>query len=466
MAYTGSTAAILSNYDEVLKTFYLPAIQEQLKQSTPLSNFIDANEEDVSGKDATIECHYGRNKGVGARADGGSLPDADYQKFKKATVPTKYNYGRVTFSGPTIAATRTEKGAYARVIETEITGLVKDVKQEVNRQMWGTGYGVLARWRSGDGSSTVTVQRRYRGNSVGGDGFGSTFGIKYFAEIAAASTNVMTVSGSTMTATTLSSTDIGPGTFVYGSDENGYDTFTPTTNPSVSEAAGTYYVRPGASLSDDGSQSAGYQRLEMMGIAGIVSDVDLDDIVFFDGSASTGFTTNDPLQGLAVGTYSWWKAQVDTATGTKYAAERALTLNLMQKMFDKVERKAGKDYGPDMIMTTRAIRREYLDLMQADRRHVNTMALDGGFTALDYNGVPFMVDDDAIDGCIYFLTLKDLQLYRMSDYDWMSKDGAILSRITGYDAYEAVLFRYAELGCKRRNAQGVLMDIKSDIDHD
>jgi len=28
--YTGSTAAILSNYEQALKTFYLPAIQEQL----------------------------------------------------------------------------------------------------------------------------------------------------------------------------------------------------------------------------------------------------------------------------------------------------------------------------------------------------------------------------------------------------------------------------------------------------
>jgi len=94
------------------------------------------------------------------------------------------------------------------------------------------------------------------------------------------------------------------------------------------------------------------------------------------------------------------------------------------------------------------------------------MDLDGGFKAIDYNGVPFTVDDDAIDGCMYFLTLKDLQVYRMSDYEWMDKDGSVLARITGYDAYEAVLFRYAELGCKRRNAQGVLMDIRSDIDHD
>ena len=87
------------------------------------------------------------------------------------------------------------------------------------------------------------------------------------------------------------------------------------------------------------------------------------------------------------------------------------------------------------------------------------MKLDGGFTGLEYNGVPLIVDNDAIDGEIYFLTTKDLQLYRMSDYDWMDKDGAVLSRISGYDIYEAVLFRYEEFGVKNRATQGVLCDL-------
>jgi hypothetical protein len=67
-----------------------------------------------------------------------------------------------------------------------------------------------------------------------------------------------------------------------------------------------------------------------------------------------------------------------------------------------------------------------------------------------------MVDNDALDGEILFLTLKDLQLYRMSDYEWMEQNGAILRIVTGYDAYEATFFRYAELGCKNRRNQGLL----------
>ena len=56
---------ILSGYDEVLKNFYLPAIQEQLNHDTILADIIDTNEEDISGKNATIEMHYGRTRGTG-----------------------------------------------------------------------------------------------------------------------------------------------------------------------------------------------------------------------------------------------------------------------------------------------------------------------------------------------------------------------------------------------------------------
>ena len=87
------------------------------------------------------------------------------------------------------------------------------------------------------------------------------------------------------------------------------------------------------------------------------------------------------------------------------------------------------------------------------------MTLDGGWSALEYNGIPLTVDDDAIDGEMYFLTTKDIQKYRMSDYDWMDKDGSILARISGYDAYEAILFLYQELGCSRRNSHGVICDL-------
>lgn len=454
MAYTGSTAAILSNYSEVLKTFYLPAIREQLNTATALADIIEKTEEDVSGKNFTINCHYGRSSGTGARADGGALPEADYQKYKTATIPMRYNYGRVTFSGPTIAATRDERGSYASVVDNEIKGITQDLMRENNRQLWGTGYGVLMRWVSG-GSGTEVIQKAYQGNSVGGDGYGSTFGAKYLKENTKCVANIC-VTSSGISTMTVDTTEL---TVSAITESATYDTIT-ITNPSLTEAAGSYYVRTGSARSTTSATAAGYGRLEMMGLRGIVTNTDVDDAAYFDGTTTGDKTNADPLQGLTIGTYTWWKAIVDAHSAGRYGGQRAITFQLMQKMFDKVEITAGKGYGPEVIMTTHAIRREVLDLFLADRRYVNEMKIDGGWSGIDFNGVPILVDEDAIDGEMYFLTTKDLAIYRMSDWDWMDKDGAILSRITSYDAYEAVLFRYAELGCRRRNSQAVLCDLQ------
>ena len=370
-------------------------------------------------------------------------------------------YGRATFSGPTIAATRDEKGSYARVIDNEIAGVTRDLQKEVNRMLWGCGYGILGKWLATSSGTAYSWQKLYRGNSVGGDGFGSTFGGKYVEENGSCVAAVLTTSSTNVTTVTVDSTSMAVSA-VDSTTNTSKDIIT-CTDPSVTEAAGTYYVRKGSAVTTDSAQAAGYLRDEMMGLRGIVTDTDLDEIAMIDGTV-TAFIDNDPLQSLAVATYSWWKSKVDKHAAGRYGGQRALTLNLMQKTFDKIETSAGKDYGPDSIWTTKAIRREYLDIMQNDRRNVNTMELDGGWKALEYNGIPLLVDDDAIDGEMYFLTLKDLQIYRMSDYDWMTKDGAVLSRITGYDAYEAVLFRYAELGTPRRNSHGVIADLSYDPD--
>lgn len=448
------TATNLSNYDEVLKTYYLDGIQEYLNHSTILKDLIEVNEKDISGKNATIECHYGRSTGTGARGDGAQLPDANYQKFKTCTVPMQYIYGRIEVTGPTIAATREAKGAYGKALDLEVRGIVNDLGKECNRMDWGAGYGTLARWRSTAGATSYTLQKLYRANTAGGDGFGSTFGGKYLENRGDAVPVVLSSMSSASAATyTVDTTDIDVSALTKGTT---FDTVT-VTDPGVVEAAGTFYVRP-ASLG--AATTNGGQRLESMGIRGLVTDTDLDAITINDGTDTGLATANlDALQGLDVATYPWFKSIVDSHGSGRYAGQRALTLTLMQTMFDLVEEAAGKDYGPSLMLTTRALRREYLELVRADKRYVNTLELDGGWTALDYNGVPFTTDNDAIDGEIYFLTLGDIQCYRMSDYDWMQKDGAILSRISGFDTYEAVLFRYHEMGIKNRKTQGVLTDL-------
>ena len=455
MAYSGSTAAILSNYSYILKTFYLPAIREQINNATVLLNRLKRNTEDVAGKNATIAVHTGRNLGTIALPDGGLLPDAGYQKVVETIVPMKYNYGRITVSGPTIKATRTEKGAFAKAIDYEMKGLIKDVSKDLNRQLWGSGYGILGRWQSGASTAQV-IQKTYL-PAAGGVGFGSTFGSKYLVPEGATGMEAVIVVYSTGASIVIDATPLAPSAVALGAVS---DTVT-VTDPSVTEAVGTVYIKGNATRSvllgtSDPS------RYEMMGIYGIVNDLDPDSCFTVGGVGTTGFTTAGTLQGLPVSN-AFWQGNVLSHSGGRFTAQRALTTELMQESVDAIEAQLADDTGgslsPTIILTTRAIRRKYAELLKADKRFIDWKVMDGGFKVLEFNTIPMAVDNDAHGGEMYFLYEPSMAIYQMSDLEWMDEDGNVLTKIAGYDAYEAILFAYWELGCSRRNVNAVLTDI-------
>jgi len=205
----------------------------------------------------------------------------------------------------------------------------------------------------------------------------------------------------------------------------------------VSVTSATVFVISGAAITTDNTYAvyiSGSRNIEVMGLSGIVS------------ATST-------IQGLAPGTYAWWAANVLANAGTP----RAITESLMQTALDTTE--TASDGTTKAILTSFGVRRAYQALLTTTRRYENTMDLKGGKKALDYNGLPLIADKDAPTGKIFFLDTDYLKVYQLSDIDWMSEDGAILSRVANKDAYGAVLYRYLELGCSSRNSQTVLADV-------
>lgn len=396
----------LSAFDAVLKNDYLGTIQEQINNSTVLMKRLEKNEEDVGGKQAVVPLHTGRNSGVGARGDGGTLPSAGQQGYSDAVYNCAYNYARIEISGPTIKASRKDKYAFVKAVDAEIQGATKDLKDDINRQLHGDGTGVLCLVNTDPGTgTTLTVdtpgtmylQKGMRIDIV--DPASVTAG----SARAAATNLLISAKASATTAAMAAALD-------------------------ATVADNDFVVRYGNYL------------LEMQGLKGIVSNV-------------------NPAGGLLVGGINrstagneFWKANVLANGGTA----RKLTLDLMQQTWDTAEEEGGEI---SLIMTSRVQRRKYLSLVKADGRYVNTLTLDGGYDALEYNGKPLVVDRHALPGRMYFLDESTLALYRMSDVDWMDKDGAILSRVSGKDAYEAVLFMYATLGCRAANMNALLDDL-------
>lgn len=151
-----------------------------------------------------------------------------------------------------------------------------------------------------------------------------------------------------------------------------------------------------------------------------------------------------------------WKSTVNANGGTN----RAISESLMIKMIDDIRQQGGKT---TLITTTPGVRRSYFNLLVQQREYSNTTEFEGGFKGLKFttdNGdVPLISDFDCQPNRMYFLNEKALKYYRESDWSFMDRDGSKWQRVIGFDAYDATLYTYRQLGCHRRNSQGLVSDV-------
>lgn len=151
-----------------------------------------------------------------------------------------------------------------------------------------------------------------------------------------------------------------------------------------------------------------------------------------------------------------WKSQVNANGGVN----RALSESLMIRMVDDIRTQGGKT---TLITTTLGVRRSYFNLLVQQREYSNVSEFEGGFKGLKFttdNGeIPVISDLDCQPNRMYFLNEKTLKYYRESDWSFMDRDGSKWQRVIGYDAYDATLYTYRQLGCHRRNSQGIVRDI-------
>jgi hypothetical protein len=403
----------LSNASATMKTRYIGQIREQLNHATVLMDKIGRKDQMISGKNFTVPLHTGRNSSAGtALSDGGTLPTAGQQSYTTTEVPNKYLYGRLEVTGPTIAATRDNAGAFVDALNAEVDGLMRDFKRDFNRQLNGNGSGWLAYWTAADDTSGTNVD----------DNLGNGF-----VHLPTGTITVDIVDASDDS--TLVGEDI-----VITLGAKATTSYAITWSGTVSGSADTDYAI-----------KANTKGLEMMGIEGIIDDGDT--------KASSGATS---LQGLAVASNSFWKAQ---AFGS-YSSPAALAFEDIQEVIDSIA--TSGDYGEsdiDFLFSNYGVRRAYYKLCIAERRTVNSMELDGGWKALDFNGLPWVVDAQAKRNSLFFVVTDTMQIFRTSDFDWMEKDGSYLNRVANKDAYEATLFHYGNLACLSRNGNGILKGV-------
>lgn len=403
--------ATRSTADAILQEDYQPLVREQINNEVPLLTYVEKNSKDIDGRRAVLSLHVARNAGIGARAEGGALPSAGNQGFAEERVPLKYNYGVGAITGPLLrSADSGNSAAFERALDGETRRIVNDLKRDVNRQIWGTSDGVIARC----GATTNSVTVNLHANTT--DVQFRQIEVPMFVDIGTVANPTSVASNLQVTATTDN-----PGAY------------TITVSSAVTTATTDYVFRAG-------SGGSGSDQKELTGLQTIVND-------------SGALFNVDPA------TYPVWKAVRDHNNGTN----RSISEALMVKVCQNVQIKSGE--WPNLAVAHHGVFRAYANLLLNSRRYVNTTDPKGGYTGglafIPGGGseFPIVVDRDCPANSVYFLNTNHLVEYQMSDWEFMQEDGAVLSRASGKDQYEFVLFKYSELATDQRNAHGVLQDI-------
>lgn len=401
-------ALTLSAADAALKEDYQPSIREQLNNEIMMLAQIESRSKDVEGRRAVLSLHVTRNAGVGARPEGGTLPTAGNQGYVEERVALKYNYGRIQINGPVIRAMKSDTGSFTRAISSETQGVVKDLKRDVNRQVFNDANGTIAQCASVS-TDTITLA----------------------ADTPTSALRQLEVGSRIDVGTVTSPTDHGTALIVASVDPS-VPSVTFTTNPTAGVGSSDFLFRSGAATTVSGTTS------ELTGLPAIVA-------------ASGALFNVDPA------TYPVWASTVDGNGGTN----RAATDNVFEKVIDDIWLQSGE--APTFIVTSPGVRRNFAAQLKSQKRFADTVDLKGGFKALTVDAsntsLPIAVDRDNPDNTAFLLNLPAFCQNQSSDWEFMDEDGAVLHRVANADAYEATLFKYHELTTDRRNVHGRINDL-------
>ena len=414
---TGQQVGSAGTYlDDALRIHYQPVIRTQFPQKSVLLNNLekgDAKNIDTSGNFARITLQKAMHPSVGAKPEGKPLPNKSYTRLETTDVYMKQNYGRIEISGPVMRASRDNRGAAMKALEVETEAVTKAMRNDINRQLaCGNGTGVLALDNGGSQTTTWTL------DSLLGIAFTTPSSIgsevaptKYFvagAEIDGGdSTTYTTIDVEAATVTTVNSAVQITGSTITGMDDNGY------------------FMRHDAAAS------------EMMGLRGIIDDSGHLDILQTITRSTSG--------------NAYWKSSVVDYGSA--AAPATLSESYMQEAATLSEKNDGE---VSFILTTFGLRDSYVSILQSDKRFVNTTTLNGGFKAIDFNSTALTPDKDCTPYTMYFVDKSTLELYEQSQVTWADEDGSVLSRVANYDAYEAFMYYYANLGANNCVKNSVL----------
>lgn len=431
-------AQTTANADAVLKEFYLTPIREQLNQRCVLMFAADDEQSgeasssgnegkgqdyewkgftresegvEFAGREWVLPAHTNRNEGLGAIAEGGPLPTAGQQGWTDLKDKLHHNLGSIRLTRYAIKLSERSAGVFLRLLDAETKGMVKDIRKDLNRQGYGQQTGQLAAVAKEAESKELEV------DSV------QYLRVGMVIDIVKITTNAVLASERTIEAINAATKVI---------------TY---SGVAVKQTTEHRLVRHGS------------WNNEINGLGNMIAN-----------TVEVGKIKGKTLHGVDPATNSWWNSAVVTAEGNPFSEDQG------QQLVDKVG--AGGQAEVELIITTRGIRRRYVNTLKSQKRFndSDSVTLRGGFKAILFNEMPMVFDDDCPKGEMWFLNSEAMMWIYLDagedgkgGWNWVDDDGAILSRAVdrtdAFDAYLAADHDFATVG---RNRLGRMTELQDD----
>jgi len=367
----------------------------------------DSTHIDFTGRRAVFPIHTARNRGRGARGDGGTLPVAQPGAWQDAIYRITYQYMAIELTDAAIKQSTTNEGAFISLLDAETKDASNSLKKDMNRQVYGTGDGKLATLTATTTAGTVLTVDSVQYIQVGDP-----------VDV------IKTADGTTgggAVATTVTARNAAESKITIA----------------ATVTAGSEY---GVYISGDRSNEINGLR-QMLGknreFAGI-------------NSATAG--------------NEFWNSPVLEA-GSSESSTAVAGESLFEQLADQVG--ASGQGEVEVFLTTRGIRRRLADTYQSQKRYTNAenVNIHGGYSAIMVNEMPVIADDDAPKQWIFGLNKDSFRWFELGAPGWLSppqanggvfplKDGSVSG--TKVATFQAWFAWYCQLGNIAPNRSGVI----------
>ncbi len=391
------------NFDAAMKDNYGPGLRNAVNNSNVVATEVGTNTEDIVGRQAVWSVHTSRSGSTGARQELAALPIADRQRFSKLQDDLASLYHTIKVSGQAKWLTQGDNAAFARALESEISGAEKDIKSDYARQMFGQSIsvnsvvvsGVIASVASSTGT-TITL-----GTAADDEVALSASEVRYFFQ----GMKLNVINGST-------------------GASRGSCIVTSITAAGVLTVDST----PGGTADEDFICRDGNLGNEINGLRFLIN-------------------TTSVYAGIDPATVSQWKP-VSVGSSTTPVSEV-----LFDQASEGVETDGDGD-APGLYVSDHSQRRKLASQMQAQKRYDGKeTTLKAGWRGLQISYGTLVADRFCPTTIAFGISTDEMETFIGLDWTWDEDDGKVLFKaLDGSDAVEARFKTYRNLEATNRNS--------------